>query len=88
MPLSERRGAASSPPEVRERLVLDSAHPPDEGWFGTDFPDGVDELHFLVSGVIKDIAHLKSLFDLFAVTLDQLCRMGSAYKRDPGVHLK
>ena len=37
-----------------------------EGWFGPKFPDNVDELHFLVVGVIKDVERLKSLFDLFA----------------------
>lgn len=58
-----------------------------EGWFGPKFPEDVDELHFQVAGVIKDIERLKSLFDLFAAVLDQLCRIGSAYKRQPGVTL-
>jgi hypothetical protein len=47
----------------------------------------VDELHFQVVGVIKDVDRLKSLFDLFAAVLDQLCRIGSAYKQEPGVTL-
>jgi hypothetical protein len=59
----------------------------DEGYFGASFPEGVDELHFVVTGVIKDIDRLKGLYDLFAETLDQLCRIGSAYERDPGVAL-
>ena len=59
----------------------------DEGWFGTDFPEGVDELCFQVVGVIKDIALLKALFELFSVALDDLCRMGSAYTNDPNVIL-
>src|SRR6185436_8692658 len=50
----------------------------DEGWFGTKFPEGVDELHFVVLGVIKDIDRLKLLYDLFAETLDELCRIGEA----------
>ncbi len=58
-----------------------------EGWFGPKFPDNVDELHFLVVGVIKDVERLKSLFDLFAALLEQLCRIGSAYKQEPGVVL-
>lgn len=58
-----------------------------EGWFGPKFPDDVDELHFQVFGVIKDIERLKALFDLFAAVLDQLCRTGSAYKQDAGVEL-
>ncbi len=59
----------------------------DEGWFGASFPQGVDELHFQVAGIIKDVERLKLLFELFAAVLDRLCRMGSAYERDPGVAL-
>jgi hypothetical protein len=49
--------------------------------------ENVDELHFQVVGVIKDVERLKALFDLFAAVLDQLCRIGSAYKQEPGVSL-
>jgi hypothetical protein len=59
----------------------------DEGWFGAKFPEGVDELYFAVPGVIRDVERLKLLYELFAETLDQLCAIGSAYKRDPGVTL-
>jgi hypothetical protein len=59
----------------------------DEGWFGANFPEGVDELYFHVVGVIKDIDRLKSLYELFAETLDQLCRIGSAYEGSPNVTL-
>ena len=59
----------------------------DEGWFGPDFPEGVDELRFMVLGVIKDIDRLKGLYDLFAEALDQLCRIGSAYEGNPEVNL-
>ena len=59
----------------------------DEGWFGPAFPDGVDELQFIVVGIIKDVERLKLLYDLFAETLDELCRIGSAYQSDPGVRL-
>jgi hypothetical protein len=58
-----------------------------EGWFGPKFPDNVDELHFQVVGVITDVERLKSLFDLFAALLEQLCKIGSAYKQEPGVAL-
>ena len=68
-------------PEIRLE-VKDS-----EGWFGPRFPDDVDELYFQVVGVIKDIERLKSLFDLFAAVLVELCRIGSAYKQEPGVEL-
>lgn len=47
----------------------------DEGWFGPDFPPGVDELHFLALGVIKDVDRLKRLFELFSQTLYQLVEM-------------
>jgi hypothetical protein len=59
----------------------------DEGQFGPDFPGDTDELRFHVVGVIKDAERLEKLFDLFAETLDQLCRIGSAYERAPGVKL-
>jgi hypothetical protein len=58
-----------------------------EGWFGPKFPEDVDELHFQVVGVIKDVERLKALFDLFAAVLDELCRIGLAYKQDPGITL-
>ena len=58
-----------------------------EGWFGPTFPEKTDELHFTCVGVIKDVAQLELLYDLFAETLDQLCRQGSAYEDAPGVHL-
>lgn len=60
----------------------------DEGWFGSDFPDGVDELYFQAAGVIKDLDILEGLFDLFSEMLHALCDMGSAYEDDPGVELK
>jgi len=59
----------------------------DEGWLGTKFPENTDQLYFTVHGVIKDVDRLKQLFDLFAETLDELCRIGSAYDKDPGVRL-
>ena len=58
-----------------------------EGWFGPKFPEDVDELHFQVVGVIKDVERLKGLFDLFATVLDRLCRIGSGRKEEPGVSL-
>jgi hypothetical protein len=76
------RNLIQAQPQIRLEVV------DDEGWFGARFPEGVDELRFTVHGVIKDVAQLKSLFDLFAVVLDRLCSMGSAYDRDPEVSLK
>lgn len=60
----------------------------DEGWFGATFPEGVDELYFQVLGVIRDLDRLKSLFDLFAEILNELCHIGSAYENDPNITLK
>jgi len=59
----------------------------DEGFFSSSFPEGVDELYFQVVGVIKDVERLKSLYDLFAETLDQLCRIGAASSNAPNVSL-
>ena len=59
----------------------------DEGFFGATFPPNTDELRFTVTGIIKDPERLKQLFELFAETLDQLCRIGSAYEQSPGVKL-
>lgn len=60
----------------------------DEGYFGSKFPEGVDELLFAVAGVIKDTDRLKHLYELFAETLDELARMGVAIERPPDVKLK
>jgi hypothetical protein len=59
----------------------------DEGWFTAHFPEGVDELYFQVIGVIKDLARLKALYDLFAEILNYLCHLGSAYEDDPQLAL-
>jgi hypothetical protein len=59
----------------------------DEGFFHSSFPEGVDELYFQVVGVVKDVERLKLLYELFAETLDQLCRIGSANESTPNVSL-
>ncbi len=59
----------------------------DEGWLGTDFPEGVDQLSFQC-GVINETALLKSLFELFSITLERLVQIDSAYEDDPKVQLK
>jgi len=51
------------------------------------FPAGVDELKFQVAGVIKDLDRMKLLYELFAETLDELCRMGSALDKTPPVKI-
>ena len=59
----------------------------DDGWFGANFPEGVDELYFQVVGVIKDIERLRSLFLLFSETLNHLCHLGSAYENSSSLSL-
>jgi hypothetical protein len=80
-----------SDPKVRQMIQdqpkIRLAVKDSEGWFGPRFPEDVDELHFQVVGVIKDLNRLKSVFDLFAAVLNQLCKIGSAYKQDAGVEL-
>ncbi|TAE26865.1 MAG: DUF3137 domain-containing protein [Cytophagales bacterium] len=60
----------------------------DEGWLRTRYPENVDLLYFHVIGVIKDLDRLKNLYDLFAEVLQELCRIGSAYKDAPNVKLE
>lgn len=55
----------------------------DEGWLGPTYPPNTDVLTYTVKGMVDDVARLKNLFELFAVTLDQLCLIGSAYEGQP-----
>ena len=57
----------------------------DNGFWEGDFPEGVDQLYFRAHGVVKDLETLRSLYLLFAETLNELCRLGSAYESDPNV---
>lgn len=79
-----------NPPEIRELIQLQrQIHfeiRQDEYWFQDRFPEGVNELYFQVVGVIMDIDRLLALYDLFAIVLDHLCEIGSAYEDDPGFH--
>jgi hypothetical protein len=59
----------------------------DSNVWAKKFPAGVDELRFQAVGVIKDIERLKLLYELFAETLDELCRMGSSSTQAPPVTL-
>ena len=79
----------------RELRTMIMSHPrfrlqikDDEGWFGSEFPEGVDALYYTVSGVNKDVEQLKSLFQIFGLTLHLLCHLDSAYEDDPQVVLK
>jgi hypothetical protein len=77
------RDLISAQPEVRFSVVDDEK----QFWGCRGFPKDVDELHFLIAGVIKDVDRLKLLYDLFSETLDELCRIGSAYENAPDVKL-
>lgn len=59
----------------------------DEGWFGTDFPEGVDELYLEAPRLVTTRDELRRHFDVFALCLHQLCHIGSAYPDDPGFTL-
>jgi len=81
-----------SNPKIRELIsaqpdIYFSVKDLDGGFWGKSFPQGVDELYFRVVGVIKDVDRLKLLYELFSETLDELCRMGSAYENGPDVKL-
>ncbi len=78
---AEIRRLLDEQPQIRFELK------DDEHLFWKRFPEGVDGLRFQVHGVIKDVARLRKLFDLFAAVLDELCRIGSATPDDPGVRL-
>jgi hypothetical protein len=52
-------------------------------WFNRSLPPRTDRLVFQVPGVIKDMERLEKLFALMAVTIDQLCDIGSAYALRP-----
>lgn len=72
---------------IREQPDINFEIRDDDGWFGTDFPDGVDELYFECYGVMQDKKKLKALFDLFSATLERLVQIDSAYENDPNVEL-
>ncbi len=59
----------------------------DDGWFDQQFPEGVDELVFTSQSKIDDFTQLKQLFVLFGEVLNQLCAIGSAYKKKPTENL-
>lgn len=80
-----------SNPETKVRLEADpDVHlsvKGDDGWFKQQFPQGVDELYFQTRGFVSDLGRLQRLFELFALVLDDLCAMGSAYDGPAGVRL-
>lgn len=49
-------------------------------WLG--YPEGIDELSFRESGVVTDVGHLVSLFELFDVLLPRLDPAVRGYEED------
>ncbi len=58
-----------------------------DGWFGK-YPPGMDELHFQALGVIKDIARLRNLFELYTEVLWQISHGGRAHEDDVRRHIR
>jgi len=87
MKLRELLGSSKIRELINQQPDIYFAVKEDEGFFGSRFPKGVDELYFQVVGVLKDIERLKLLYDLFAETLDQLSRIGAASQDAPSVSL-
>ncbi len=59
----------------------------DEGMFGRDYASGVDVLHFIESGVIRDDRRLAQLFSLFAALLQAFARDSSFFLEAPPAEL-
>ena len=53
----------------------------DDGWFKQSHPEGVDELYFECVGIITETVRLKSLFEMFALTLDRLVHIDATEKK-------
>ena len=54
-------------------------------WWESEFPDGVDEIVLEVGGAIADLGKLERLYSIFAASLHGLCRIGSAYEKEPDI---
>lgn len=78
-------------PEIRKELIDSQICRmevrPNEGTFGPEFPEGVDELYVEADGRLTNIDQLERLYEAFADVLDRLCQVGSAYEDDSGLTL-
>lgn len=59
-----------------------------EGFFGTSFPEEVDELYFTASGTVEDIEELKKVFDLFQVILNEMSNLDIVEKKKVDIQLE
>lgn len=57
----------------------------ESAWFNKQYPNGMSELALEAKGEIKDLARLNELYELFGEALHQICRIGVALDRDPGI---
>ena len=54
----------------------------DEGFWGTKLSDGVFEITFVATNVIKNMEQLRSLYNLFIELLNQLSHIGSVVDKE------
>lgn len=59
----------------------------DEGWFGPEFPEGIDELFLEMPGRITALQQLEKMFEIFAELLSRLCQLDPGYADDPNLIL-
>lgn len=59
----------------------------DEGLFSRDYPKGVDILQLQRQEHLRDEETLARFFALFALVLDRLVQIDSAYETDPGMRI-
>lgn len=64
---------AASPPFLRLAVKGDER-------FNQRSPEGIDELHLQVQGLIRELERLESLFDLFGEILMHMCHLSKAYE--------
>ena len=57
----------------------------ESAWFNRQYPNGMHELALEAQGEIKDLARLNELYQLFGEALHQLCHIGVALDKDPGI---
>jgi hypothetical protein len=57
----------------------------DDGWFGRNYPEGVDVLQFQCYGLITNEPALKELFELFFASIDRLAEIDDGCDFSAGV---
>jgi len=62
-----------------DKIVLEIKDNNGKFW-STGFEEGIDELYFEQSGILKDINQLRSIFELFAAVLSEITELDSGYQ--------